>query len=331
MISGKTPVNPNRLAASRQTTTESIVRSVLTCGPRFLHHQPMREFHYRLLNVFAQSAFSGNPLCVFEDGTGLDDSTMLNLARQFNLSETVFLFQVSDAAADADASMRIFTPTAELPFAGHPSIGAGHVLRQMHGLDSPTLSCRAGKVALRFDEPQWTLTAPRKATEALLRPCEANASDLCRMLNLDTADIAAPPLWIDTGSEQLLLPLNSPDAVARASPAESFSRDWPVNQAGRRVAFLFAPGRSGPDPAAMTARYFFRSANGVAEDPGTGSACVNLGAWLHVMHHPLPLRLEIHQGDFMGRPCRIRLDVLGDGEIRIGGQVIELGAGVIRL
>ena len=87
---------------------------------------------YRLLNVFGHDGdpFSGNPLCVFEDGSGLSDEQMLGLARQFNLAETTFLVPPDGGA---DAGVRIFTTSFEMPFAGHPTLGTAHVARGLHG------------------------------------------------------------------------------------------------------------------------------------------------------------------------------------------------------
>ncbi|HEX7640922.1 MAG TPA: PhzF family phenazine biosynthesis protein [Burkholderiaceae bacterium] len=291
----------------------------------------MPQYSYRLLNVFAESTFGGNPLCVFEDGTGLDDQTMLSLARQFNLSETAFLFPNGDADDGADASLRIFTPTGELPFAGHPSIGSAHVVRQMLKRDSIRLHTRVGNVPLSFENPQWRLTAPRAADEALMRRCEVETAELCRMLGLGLDEVASAPLWIDTGSEQLLLPLRSAEAVHGARPEAGFAQDWPANRLGRRNVFLFAVSKQAEGADTVKARYFFKSANGVGEDPGTGSACINLGAWFYMQVLPIARQVEVAQGVEIDRPCHILLDVSAQGLIHIGGRVVELGRGHIDL
>ena len=87
----------------------------------------MPSLHFRIVNVFAESPLAGNPLAVFEDGQALDDRTMQALALQFNLSETTFVLP-SEAAS---AHVRIFTPTFEMPFAGHPTLGTAHVVRTL--------------------------------------------------------------------------------------------------------------------------------------------------------------------------------------------------------
>src|SRR6202171_218645 len=101
----------------------------------------MPMYRYRLVNVFAETKLAGNPLCGFEDGQGLDDATMQALALQFNLSETTFILP----AASATARVRIFTPTFEMPFAGHPTLGSAHVVRALTTSgDAVTLEMRAG-------------------------------------------------------------------------------------------------------------------------------------------------------------------------------------------
>jgi PhzF family phenazine biosynthesis protein len=288
----------------------------------------MTQYSYRLLNVFAESRFSGNPLCVFENGTGLSDVTMLNLARQFNLSETVFLFPAAD---DVDATLRIFTPTGELPFAGHPSIGSAHVVQQSLQREQLTLKTKAGIVALSLQNGFWSLGAPRSAMESEMRHCDVETAELCHMLGLDHSDVESSPLWVNTGSEQLLLPLRSIEALERACPNTAFAESWPGNGIGRKSVFLFAAFKQPDGSSAIRARYFFKSPAGIGEDPGTGSACINLGAWFFMKVVPMAQQLEVTQGVEMGRPCLIQLDISAHGAIRIGGRVVELGGGHIDL
>jgi PhzF family phenazine biosynthesis protein len=156
------------------------------------------------------------------------------------------------------------------------------------------------------------------------------------MLGIEIEDIAAIPCWIDTGSEQLLVALQSADAVRRIKPNGDFAAHWPANRRGRRNVLAFAlderpEAKIGTERQSVSARYFFAGAQGVAEDPGTGSACANLGAWLAMQQRPLPLHMVIHQGDLIDRPSRLLLDVTSTGEILVGGRVIELGQGWLDL
>lgn len=293
----------------------------------------MSRYLFRLLNVFAESTFGGNPLCVVEDGTGLNDDSMLKLARQFNLSETVFLLP-SDRA---DAMLRIFTPTGELPFAGHPTLGSAFVLQKLKApIPTLTLETRAGIVPVTFSGDRFTLATVGGVAAAASRTCEAGTSELCRMLDIEIEDIASIPCWIDTGSEQLLMELQSADAVRRIKPNGDFATHWPANRRGRRNVLAFAiddpqEAQFESERQAVSARYFFAGAQGATEDPGTGSACANLGAWMAMQQRPLPLHVVMHQGDLVDRPSRLLLDVTSSGEILVGGRVIELGQGWLDL
>ena len=295
----------------------------------------MPRYQFRLLNVFAESTFGGNPLCVFEDASGLSDTQMLMLARQFNLSETAFLLP----SGQADAALRIFTPTGELPFAGHPTLGAAAVARKMGATGSPLrLDLRAGTVSVTQQDDRWTLTTARSVADAGLRFCDTGPAELCRMLGIGIEDMAADPRWIDTGSEQLLIALTSTEAIRRVKPGTEFAARWPANARGRRNVLVWAFDQHQPaTPSqhglrqAIAARYFFAGTQGVAEDPGTGSAAANLGAWLAMHRHALPLAIDISQGDAIDRPCRLSLDVTIDGRIMVGGRVIEIGSGGIEM
>ncbi|HXN14882.1 MAG TPA: PhzF family phenazine biosynthesis protein, partial [Usitatibacter sp.] len=178
----------------------------------------MTAYAFRILNVFARARpFTGNPLCVFEDGRGLDEATQQALARQFNLSETTFILPTERATA----RVRIYTPAFELPFAGHPTLGTAHVVRSLKGGDAVRLEMKAGIIPVSARGDRWTLTAnaPR------WREPRELPSELADILGLAAADIAERPLWVNAGTEQLVVPLKSPEAVHRARPrAEGFAR-----------------------------------------------------------------------------------------------------------
>src|SRR5262245_54288826 len=115
-------------------------------------------FRYRIVNVFAESALAGNPLCVFEDGRGLDGATMQALALQFNLSETTVILPAEGAGAVR--RVRIFTPAFEMPFAGHPTLGSAHVVRELAGCgDQLALEMQAGLIPVQANGDEWTLKA----------------------------------------------------------------------------------------------------------------------------------------------------------------------------
>ena len=278
----------------------------------------MSTHRFRLVNVFAESTLAGNPLAVFEDARGLEDATMQALALQFNLSETTFVLP----SERASARVRIFTPTFEMPFAGHPTLGTSHVVRELARTgDRVTLEMKAGVIPVDAAGDVWTLQANAPAHRAP----QASRDALAAMLGLEPADIGAAPLWVDTGSEQLVVPLGSFDAVRRAAPRAD-AMIATASNAGRSMAYVFA--REGDR---VLARFFFPKHGAVIEDPGTGSACANLGGWLVATGAPLPQKLAIDQGEAVGRPCRLGLEVTVDRRILVSGRVIEIARGELRL
>jgi len=285
------------------------------------------DYAFRIVNVFAEAPLEGNPLAVFEDGRGLDDATMQALALQFNLSETTFILPSSQGSA----RVRIFTPTFEMPFAGHPTLGTAHVVRALGpaGLDgnSVTLEMKAGLIRVSARGDEWTLEAKPPRVRAAAAPREV----LATMLGVDASALTAEPMWVDTGSEQLVIPLASANAVRQCAPdAALLARDGSVALPGggkRSMAYVWA--YDGPD--AVVARFFFSKHGAIVEDPGTGSACANLGGWLVATNAALPRSLVISQGDAVGRHCRLGLTVDEARRIFVSGRVIELGRGSISL
>ncbi|QVQ24130.1 PhzF family phenazine biosynthesis protein [Achromobacter deleyi] len=290
----------------------------------------MATYAFRLLNVFASSTFSGNQLCVFEDARGMDDATMLNLAAQFNLSETTFILP-SDRA---DARVRIFTPGYEMKFAGHPTIGTSQVVRDLLQTgDALTLEFKAGIVPVVASADAWTFTAPCPDGVRTARP-ELDRAEIAGLVGLGADDLLGDPIWVDTGADQLLVPLASVDAVRRAAPDASRLGRWQASSLGRKTLYVFAfdEGHVQDGRQVVVARYFFAKAGGgVDEDAGTGSACANLGGWLQHRQYPLPASILVQQGDQMGRPCRLLLDVSADGRIQVGGRALEIGRGAVTL
>lgn len=279
---------------------------------------------FRIVNVFTIDGdrFSGNPLCVFEDARGLDTPQMQALARQFNLSETTFV--LPPTRPGADARVRIFTPGFEMPFAGHPTLGTTSVIA--NGRAHMTLEMVAGLVPVTTDGATWTLKAARAPQT---REVTATRDELAAMLGLPTEAIGARPLWVNTGSEQLVIPIATPEYVRAAAP--SFERLVMHGTSPTReeaMAYLWAKGGPGSED---TVRFFFTLGGGVVEDPATGSACANLGGWMVATGQPLPARITLRQGDAVSRPSRLGLAVDAEGGIFVTGAVIELGRGTVEI
>jgi trans-2,3-dihydro-3-hydroxyanthranilate isomerase len=273
----------------------------------------MASHPFRIVNVFTRGrdSLTGNPLCVFESGADLDTQTMQALARQFNLSETAFILP----SVTADARVRIFTPNYEMAFAGHPTLGTAHVCRSLGlGGDSLRLEMQVGVIPVTSDGIRWTLTAP----SATWRELDVPRAALAGALGLDERDIGERPLWCKAGAEQLIVPLTSLDAVRRTTPRV---------EGAPGMAYVFA--QSAADQT--LARFFFTQGTAMLEDPATGSATANFGAWCLAMGNPLPLRREIAQGEMIGRPSSLYLGIDTERHIRVGGDVIEIARGVVTL
>ena len=295
---------------------------------------PIIRLHYRILTVFATAAeFSGNPLCVFEDGSALTTDEMQALARQFNLSETTFILPHETASA----SVRIFTPAYEMPFAGHPTLGTAFVVNELQSLAGKVqLQMAAGTIPVDSPLPGlWRLTANRPRW----RDFDQDVAELTAALSLAPGDITAPVLWVDSGNEQLLVPVSSEAAVLRATPqADKLTHLGPTF----KTLVFYCEGDF------VRARFFFRQLTGFAEDPATGSACANLGGWflatkLGSTHagHPwprrphdipvfrLPFSCTISQGTEIGRPSELKLAIDANETITVAGIVRELGRGYV--
>jgi trans-2,3-dihydro-3-hydroxyanthranilate isomerase len=285
----------------------------------------MATHPFRIVNVFTQgqSPFTGNPLCVFENGAGLSDEHMQALARQFNLSETTFILPPTDSKAGASARVRIFTPSYEMAFAGHPTLGTAQICRALKlGGDALVLETQAGLIPVRASASRWILTAPGATTREL----GVSRDMLAAALGLELSDIGERPLWVKAGKEQLVVPLTSTDAVRKAAPVPSAMAKI-RSEDGHSTAYVFCS--SGPGQA--LARFFFPTSGSILEDPATGSATANFGAWCLAMQQTLPVQVQISQGEFVGRPSTLFLEVNRQAQVFVGGDVLEIGRGSVTL
>jgi len=276
---------------------------------------------FRILNVFAREGrLTGNPLCVFEDGSALSSEQMQMLARQFNLSETTFVLP----STRATAQVRIFTPSYEMPFAGHPTLGTAHVVRALESSGAAlTLEMKAGVIPVSSEGDRWTLSANKPRW----REVAESRAELAGMLGLAEADIAERPLWVNAGKEQLMVPVRDAGAVDRARPrGDAFTKLR--SEDGQSMAYVFAD--AGDGAGTVRARFFFPSGAAILEDPATGSACANLGGWFVATRPGADLKRSVSQGEAVARPSTLYLEV-SNGSVRVGGKVIELGRGTLEL
>ena len=293
------------------------------------------------LDVFTKERFAGNPLAIVLDADGLSTAQMQTIAREFNLSETIFVRKPVDAANTA--SVRIFFPTAEIPFAGHPTIGCAIFLAEGKYKQGCSFETRirleevAGLVPVTVsrigDVPFAMLTAPvvPYAVEAVLPDADLAA----RALDLSAGDIGfgAHGIGLHEGGPRFLyIPVASAQALARARPMEPY---WSQMMAmcGVDSAYLYRVGEGGAD---FRARMFSPTA-GIYEDPATGSASALL-AWQLLAGGGLKEganRFQLEQGVEMGRPSFIRMeaDVAGGklSAVRIGGHAVRVSEGVIEV
>ncbi|TDR31998.1 PhzF family phenazine biosynthesis protein [Hydromonas duriensis] len=273
--------------------------------------------NYAIVNVFAETAWGGNPLAIVPNADALDSTTMQLIARQFNLSETVF---ISHADTDA-ARLRIFTPDHEMPFAGHPTIGAAWWLHTHHHLpDTFSLSTQAKTVQITHDDGIYRLQISGYESQ----PPSLSNEGLADALNISMADLGAPARWMNSGTWQLVVPLNSAEAVHRVRPQLAALVDDTVSAAHLNVYVWHEVDNQ------VTSRYFFNIDNAVLEDPGTGSACCNLGAWAHEAGRA-PLAWHITQAESINRPNHLYLEVNHTGDITVGGRVMPFSTGQLNL
>ncbi|WP_255988747.1 PhzF family phenazine biosynthesis protein [Chitinolyticbacter albus] len=275
----------------------------------------MRAFRYQILNVFSETHFAGNPLAVFPDAAGLSDAEMQQLAQQLNLSESTFV----TPHQQADAAVRIFTPNYELPFAGHPTLGTAWVVAQ--GRTDVTLAMPAGTIPVHVAGDIATLTAqPPRYRDA------ATAADIAAALHLPLQSVSGTPRWVNTGTEQLVVPLASAEAVAACAPTVEQFEAIATNAVG--VAQMLVWARDGDE---ITARFFWVQYGAIGEDYGTGSAGANLAGWLLAELTALPYTCTMVQGRGIGRLAHVRVAIEADRAIRVSGRVVQVGEGVLTL
>ncbi|MFI6261910.1 PhzF family phenazine biosynthesis protein [Micromonospora sp. NPDC051006] len=282
----------------------------------------MSTLAYEIVDVFTDRPFAGNPLAVVFGAEALATEQMQALALEFNLSETVFVLPPTQVGATYRA--RIFTPAAELPFAGHPSVGAAVVAsrRGLFGVGQVTQECGAGVLPLEVTATGATLTGGGPTLGPELDP-----EPLLEIVSLGSADHAGPsPRVAGCGLEFPYLPVR-PDAVARARVDVAAAQRYGVEHVS---VFSW-------DAAGQTAHArVFVPGLGVPEDPATGSAALGLGVWL-VASGLLPgdgrSSYAVRQGIEINRPSSLACTVTAVNGAAVGatvgGQVVPVARGEI--
>ena len=293
----------------------------------------MPRAHYHLLDVFTDRAFAGNPLAVFVDPPGLADPQMQAIARELNLSETVF---VRPPGPDGAWPTRIFTPRAELAFAGHPTVGTAVLLAEL-GLvdDHVVLAEGVGPVEVRLEQTE----AGRSATlRTAVPPAFADAPDrdlLATALSIRPDDLhrdLAAGIW-SCGTPFCVVPLREAAALARTRLDATV---WAAELEHTDAAMLYPIAPLDDDLHRWRARAYAPS-QGIAEDAATGSAAAAAAGVLAASRQLRkgPLRWVIEQGVEMGRPSELRVSLEHDGPevsaVLVGGQAVIVGDGALEL
>ena len=281
---------------------------------------------YLIYDVFTDTPFGGNPLAVLPEAAGIPEEALQRIAREFNLSETVFLYPPADP--QHTAKLRIFTPVAEVPFAGHPTIGAAVALRALGAPEQMTLELGVGALrssaAVGAAGGTATFTTPHPLT-LLAAPPPALVAE-CLTLSTDDLLLSPhPPTLASLGLPFVLTALRDASALSRATPAlPALQRAAARYPAGRDFAlFCYTRARAqGPGAWRVEAR-MFSPLDGVPEDPATGSAAATLAALLARLEGDA-VSLEVSQGAHIGRPSRICVSTSPAGVSVSGAAVLVM-------
>jgi trans-2,3-dihydro-3-hydroxyanthranilate isomerase len=299
------------------------------------------QLEFVTVDVFTERRFGGNPLAIVLNGDGLTTAQMQSIAGEFNLSETTFVLPPKNATHTAE--VRIFTPKAELPFAGHPNVGTAFALAT-HGsvygraIGDPLLfEEKAGLVPLELLKDGASIVGARLTAPRPLSRGEDVAIDVvaaaCGIAVDDVETRHHAPCVASCGTAFIFAELKTRQALAAAQPRpDIFAQNLPVDDATGIHLYVFEDDASIDISARM-----FAPLHGVPEDPATGSANVALAGLLASLRPEpdLSLKLRIAQGVEMGRPSLLEASAEKRGEkvieTRIGGRCVAVMAGTIEI
>ena len=279
-----------------------------------------RPREFKQVDVFASAPFLGNPFAAVVDGTDLPAELMQRFARWTNLSETVFLLPPS--SPDADYAVRIFTPFQELPFAGHPTLGAARAWLDSGGTPRArgriVQKCGAGLVPIVCDGADLAFQAPATRRSGPIE--EDRLAEIAAALGVDAGRILDHQ-WVDDGPGWAAVEVSSAEEVLALEPDFSGLREAMVGVVGAR-------GRRGPGEAAYEVRAFAPRA-GVAEDPVTGSLNASIGQWF-LARGDVPLPYTVSQGARVGRAGLLTVSHV-EGAVWVGGAAITRIVGEVAM
>jgi PhzF family phenazine biosynthesis protein len=268
------------------------------------------------VDVFTITPYAGNPVAVVLDGEGLSTEAMQRFAHWMNLSETTFVLPPSEPGADY--RVRIFTPVAELPFAGHPTLGTCHAwlaAGRPQREDVVVQECGAGLVQVRRGPDGLAFAAPPLVRSG---PVEEDlVRHIAALLAIDRTDIEDAQ-WVDNGPGWVAVLLGSADAVLALSPAPI---DLDIGVVGPHPA---------GSPEAFEVRAFFPKDGSTVEDPVTGSLNASLADWL-LRTGRAQAPYVARQGTALGRSGRVHIETDPDGTIWVGGGTVTCVTGEVEL
>jgi PhzF family phenazine biosynthesis protein len=275
----------------------------------------LRQF--RQVDVFAGSPYSGNPLAVVLGADGLTDEQMSRFANWMNLSETTFVLEPVDD--QADYRVRIFTPSVELPFAGHPTLGTCHAWLEAGGKPrKPGViiqQCGAGLVTVAQDEAGLRFAAPPLVRSGPVdEPLADRVAEILRIGRDEIVDLQ----WADNGPGWIAVLLDSAEAVLALKPGPT---DLDLGVAGPH---------SPSGPAAFEVRAFLPKNGATDEDPVTGSLNASLAQWLIGTGRAAAPYL-VRQGTALGRNGQVRITASADGTVWVGGDAVTAISGTVEL
>ena len=288
----------------------------------------MKSANYYLLDVFTEQPFSGNPLAVFLEAGELDTRTMQALANELNLAETVFL---SAPTAPNHYPMRIFTPARELPFAGHPTVGAAHLLAE-HNLITPerplVLQPAVGELTVRYHQGRATFTT---AKPIMTKESTMDRITAVELLGLDIHQVVGDPVIASFGLPFHLIELANRSALESVNISSAHWMGTVAFSAAEQI-YLYVVEQQSGETMQIRSRMFCMHGS-ICEDPATGSAAAALTGYLASLRRD-SLECRIHQGDEMGRPSIIHTAANGEikpGLVTVGGNAVVVGQGEIYL
>jgi PhzF family phenazine biosynthesis protein len=272
---------------------------------------------FRQVDVFAEEPFVGNPVAVVHGADGLADEEMRLFARWTNLSETTFLLPPTDERADY--RVRIFTPTRELPFAGHPTLGTAHAWLEAGGpparRDVIVQECTVGLVPLRRTSQGLAFRAPPTMRSGPVD--EQTLHEIAAVLGVERAELVDAQ-WADNGPGWVAVELASAEAVLAVKPGGTHLK---IGVFGRHPA---------GSPEAIEVRAFVPSGAGAGEDPVTGSLNASIAQWL-IASGKVTAPYTASQGTVLGRRGRVHVSTDADGAVWIGGGTHTLISGSVLL